>query len=111
MSLLQRIGDRLTGVLGRDRAGKPLRAGDRVIPAPPAGYCVPPKFQCEMTVDRISDSPGYLVCSTPDGVMGKGKPSYLRKIDDSEHDANWGRVTELTGWTPRPVEQPAEVQA
>lgn len=112
MKLLQRIGDRLTGVLGRDCNGKPLRVGDRVVPTAPPGMEVNPRFDCVLTVAGPATRPGWLKCLTPDDEDCYGAPAHLRRLDDpSDDSASWEEVTKLTGWTPRRVEQPSEVPA
>ncbi|WP_275288847.1 hypothetical protein [Halomonas elongata] len=111
MSIIQRIHDRLTGVLGRDCQGKPLRAGDLVEPAlPPERVRDWGHGQHVITRKEPNqrEYPGAVELRTPSGRLGCAPPSKLRKIDDND-DANWANVTEVTGWTPRTVEQPSEV--
>ncbi|RKR02611.1 hypothetical protein C7446_2329 [Kushneria sinocarnis] len=99
-------------VLGHDCDGKPLRAGDIVEPALPDDEVVP-EFRCRMTVERISQADaGKIIVSTPDGLLGKGWPRYLRKIEgDSDDAGSWQAIGEQTGWQPRAVEAPEEVGA
>lgn len=112
MSLLQRIHDRLTGVLGRDCKGKPLRVGDRVVPTAPAGMEVNPRFDCVLTVAGSATTPGWLKCLTPDGADCYGPPAHVRRLDDPKDDsASWDEVTKLTGWTPKTVKRQDEVPA
>ncbi|OBX36960.1 hypothetical protein A8U91_01308 [Halomonas elongata] len=112
MSIIQRIHDRLTGVLGRDCEGKPLRAGDRAEVLQ-IGDHVP--RQCRrtlVTVVRKGSKEGQVDIDVPYPWEGEDwwqtECWNLRRLDDND-DANWANVTEATGWTPRTVEQPSEV--
>ncbi|MBW5801165.1 hypothetical protein [Halomonas elongata] len=112
MSIIQRIHDRLTGVLGRDCEGRPLRVGDLVEPSPFAG---PVKSWAHGTLvitgkePDQTEYPGEVEVRTASGRFGCAPPSWLRKIEGDNDDANWANVTEATGWTPRTVEKPSEV--
>ncbi|WP_144076818.1 hypothetical protein [Salinicola socius] len=118
MSLLKRIGDRLTGVLGRDCNGKPLRVGDRVVPGPNsrspnsiAGVMVilgvKEHHRSRRTIWKravhLIDADGSTVYARTSGC--------LLRIDDPELETSWENVTELTGWTPKVVKHPSEVPA
>lgn len=119
MSIIQRIHDRLTGVLGRDYQGKPVKKGDLVEPAPhvPSNE-IEPGARCQMTAERlpgasdrlINGATGVLVCINPGGIeILVGRWSAIRKVPQREQEARWENVERMTGWTPRTVEQPSEV--
>lgn len=119
MSIIQRIHDRLTGVLGRDYQGKPVKKGDLVEPAPhvPSNE-IDPGARCQMIADRHPEAsdrvrspfPGVLVCIAPDGrSILVTHWSAIRKVPQREQEARWENVERMTGWTPRTVEQPSEV--
>lgn len=118
MSLLQRIHDRLTGVLGRDCNGKPLRVGDMVEPGPSARSSTP--ICGRMVILGVEDHhyrPGifwrravHLLDADGSHVYAK-TTNCLRRVDEPPREATWEDVAEVTGWKPRVVEQPSEVPA
>ncbi len=113
MSMLNRLHDRMTGVLGHDCSGKPIRAGDLVEPAVPPEH-VRDGFACVLTVTGISRhsiaKPGQLDVKNDAGAVALANPSDLRKIDEGL-DSSWREVSQSTGWTPRIVRQDDEVPA
>ncbi|MDR5858195.1 hypothetical protein FZZ93_01175 [Halomonas eurihalina] len=112
MNIFMRIHDRLTGVLGRDCQGKPLRKGDQVI----AVVGVRPEYEgLEAMVMRLYQPPGAterLAWGSGPWVLLSGnlacRASCLKRVDFDE-GANWDRTSEITGWTPRTIKQPSEV--
>lgn len=118
MNLLQRIGDRLTGVLGRDYNGKPLRVGDRVVPGPNArsrnaiaGVMVILGVKDHHRSRRtIWKRAVHLIDADGSAVYAKTSDCLLR-IDEPESEPSWENVAELTGWTPTGVKRPSQVPA
>lgn len=121
MTIIKRIYDRMTGVLGRDCQGKAVRKGDLVEPAP---HIPIESFalgaRCQMTVDRRPNKadleacgkPVVLICINPDGkgvlVM---RWEAIRKVPQCELEARWENVERMTGWTPRIAKRDEEVPA
>ncbi|SDO71715.1 hypothetical protein SAMN04487957_110109 [Halomonas shengliensis] len=115
MSIITKLYDRLTGVLGRDCQGRPLRRGDRVEPAVPPHKC-----------DELAQGPGEVIGIKPGSANVKGlrprlmvrnangvahgAPECWRRLDDDEK-ASWRLVAKATGWQPRTVPQRDEVEA
>ncbi len=113
MNVFKQIRARLTGVLGHDCSGKPLRKGDRVEPALPPEV-VKDECQCVMEVAGIepnqSKHPGHLELRLPSGRMACALPKQLRKVSDDDQ-AVWENITEVTGWAPKTVKHDEEVPA
>lgn len=109
MNAIRRIYDRLTGVLGRDCLGKPLRKGDRVEPGI-SPERVDEDAACPGVVLGMSSAvEGAIRVENPNGIA-YGKPRLWRKLDEGD-DADWRRLSESTGWTPSVVTEPGEVPA
>lgn len=110
MNIIKRTYDRLTGVLGYDYQGKPLRKGDLVEAIPSQNP--PPSCQCQLVVVRKGrkldaeiyehiKSP-YLVVSNPDDLhIAIGGPEAIRKVTPPEQEARWENVERATGWKPQ----------
>lgn len=103
MNIIKRTYDRMTGVLGYDCNGKPLKKGDRVEII--AHETV--REECIGIVSRV------VARAAPNkDVMGGSLPRVslecrlvgttecLKKVDDDEV-AEWGRIERATGWKPQ----------
>lgn len=109
MSIFWKMYDRMTGVIGNDCDGKPLRAGDEVV------ILSQPKVKPEYrgltvkVVGRMDD--GDVEIDIP-GRSGRGNVSgpghCLRRIDHPD-SASWDEVSKATGWTPK-IEAPARTE-
>jgi hypothetical protein len=110
MKIVRKIHRSLTGVLGHDCDGKPLRAGDmvRIERTHPYYYS---RFLGQLaTVDRVATEPNRLVIDV-DFLPGEhvtAPPDYLRRIDHPD-SASWDEVSKATGWTPK-IEAPARTE-
>ena len=116
MSIITKLYDRMTGVLGRDRKGRRIRAGDLVMLV---GDEVRPEWRVSVvTVMRRWTPTNPLVIETWGShgwVEVKSFPRYcqcsdLIRIDDNG-EASWRHVAGATGWQPRTVPQRDEVEA
>lgn len=103
MNIIKRAYDRLTGVLGYDCNGKPLKKGDRV-------EIIADKMVREECIGIVSR---VVARAAPNkNVMGGrlpraslkcrlvGSTECLKKINDDEV-ADWGRIERSTGWKPQ----------
>ncbi|MBF57716.1 MAG: hypothetical protein CME80_08360 [Halomonas sp.] len=108
MNIIKRTYDRLTGVLGYDYQGKPLRKGDLVEPAPHTFSS--PAARCQMTIvglpgrkqKMIDGRRPALVCVNPEGdLVGVSSWTAIRKITPPEQEARWENVERATGWKPQ----------
>lgn len=108
MNIIKQAYDRMTGVLGHDYQGKPLRKGDLVEPA--VGH-VKDWARCQHTVLGIEPDqdtyPGCIELLSSGGRLGCSEPKHLMKVDE-KGEASWQEVERLTGWTP--TEQEREVE-
>ncbi|MDN3525658.1 hypothetical protein QWY79_10320 [Halomonas sabkhae] len=121
MNIIQRVYDRMTGVLGRDCQGRAVKKGDLVEPAPHIpSEKLDPRTRCQMIADRHPKESEFmglgalavLVCIAPDGnPLLVRQWSAIRKVPQCEQEARWENVERMTGWVPRTVEQPSEVPA
>ena len=115
MNIINKLYDRMTGVLGRDRKGRRIRAGDLVMLV---GDEVRP--EAVGRVDTVlrgyrPTHPGVIKMWGAHGwVEVKSRPRYcqcsdLIRIDDNG-EASWRHVADATGWQPRSVPQRDEVE-
>ena len=114
MNIIKRAYDRLTGVLGYDYQGKPLRKGDLVEPAPGSRPSL--IAQCQMTILRAANETDgmengkrpVVVLINPEKVeICCTRYSALAKSNNTEGDSSWEEVEQATGW--KPTEQEREV--
>ncbi|MBB3142804.1 hypothetical protein [Halomonas organivorans] len=120
MNVIRRVYDRLTGVLGYDRRGKRIRAGDPVM------------LVGEEIVPELSGLVARVLCkSSPKSKAERrhwGRASWVRieiegytrtgrcqchdlvRLEEGD-DASWRQVSESTGWKPSSITQPDEVPA
>ncbi|WP_348826639.1 hypothetical protein [Halomonas sp. RT37] len=103
MSILRSIHDRLTGVLGRDCQGKPLRPGDRVEVIDD-GTVKDDWIGFRTTVagkaPENEEYPGMPRVRLANGATGCAR--CLMRVNDND-SASWRDVVKSTGWTPRRV--------
>ncbi|WP_163557548.1 hypothetical protein [Halomonas sp. NO4] len=109
--MIRRVYESLTGVLGRDCQGRPLRQGDWVEVIDDG--TVRPKLIGHR--DRVagrakvaSRALGHGPAVWLDGGL-RGRTHSMMKLDDTR--GSWDRVADLTAWTPREVRVPAEAPA
>lgn len=112
MNIFSRCYGYITGVLGYDYQGKPLRKDDVVEIAPKLN--APHGAKCHLLVVRKGvaadtlrfnfsrlDEP-YLVLINPDGVLAcANSPKAIRKVPLAEIEPRWENVERVTGWKPQ----------
>lgn len=112
MNAIRKLADRLTGVLGHDVDGKPIRKGSIVEPALPPEMVLD-RFACPMEV--VGKSQDYLrpiqVRSSETQELGLARPEWLRLVDQGRDldKREWSDIERQTGWRPRKVEPEKEV--
>lgn len=103
MNIIKRTYDRLTGVLGYDYQGKPLRKGDVVFPRFPEW--VRPGFEFGMEV--VSKTPSHAKEAGEIQVLGNsGKLAQawsvqIKKQPPLNKQADWQEMERATGWKPQ----------
>lgn len=114
MNIIKRTYHRLTGVLGYDYQGKPLRKGDLVEPAP--GSQSSREATGQMTILRqgdITDTmrdaallktmrvPYLIMLNANMEPIWAGSQLSIRKVPKSELKPHWENVERATGWKPQ----------
>lgn len=110
MNVIKRAYHRLTGVLGYDYQGKPLRKGDLVEPAVSHVH-VKDWAKCQHTVLGIEPDqeayPGCVELLSSGGRLGCANPERLMKVEQ-KGEASWQAVEQATGWKPSVQKQEVE---
>lgn len=111
MNLFQKVHDRLTGVIGRDCNGKPIRKGDTVMVINDGTVkpeCVGIIAVVLGSLPEMEGYPGLPVLFLDD--VSRVTARSTRRLDEpKDQEADWQTVADSIGWTPRHVDQPREV--
>lgn len=110
MNFIKRAYGRLTGVLGYDYQGKPLRKGDIVYPRFPQQVREPFKFGMEVLRETPKEfrSKGEVCVMSPCGDEGHAFGEQIKKEPPMSKSASWREAQRITGWAP--AEQGREAQ-
>ncbi|WP_404463059.1 hypothetical protein LG331_09785 [Vreelandella aquamarina] len=102
MNIIKRTYHRLTGVLGYDYQGKPLRKGDIVYPRFPRKVKEPFQFGMEVinTTAPSNRHIGDVKVISPDGEAANAFSHDIKKEPPLAKNASWKNTENITGWKP-----------